>query len=107
MQQRGREEKIVGDLMNQLTRNLPKEDFRAYMFNPKRALTLQGMIEQILEADGITKEMIAERQKLVALTQEFVQANPDDLPRMVQEHDDKIAEEFFQAMTAIAQTNDG
>ena len=33
------EEKIVGDLLNELTSALPKEEFRGYMFNPKRSLT--------------------------------------------------------------------
>src|SRR5688572_13060398 len=47
LRQKVSEEKIIGDLMNELTSKLPKEEFRAYMFNPKRALTMQGLIEQI------------------------------------------------------------
>ena len=43
-------ERIIGDLM----KLLPKENFKGYMFNPKRTLTMQGLIEMVLQADGIT-----------------------------------------------------
>jgi hypothetical protein len=98
------EDKMVGDLMNELTRAIPKEQFRAYMFNPKRALTMKGLIEQILEADGITKEMLEEQQKRVMLVQKFLEApSEEDLIKMIQENDAEINMTTFQTLSLMAQ----
>jgi CpXC motif protein len=104
MRQGMSEEKMVGDLMNELTRNIPKEQFRAYMFNPKRALTLKGLIEQVMESDGITKEMIEEQEKRVRLVQEFIQAETEEaLVELIQQYDDEINVATFQTISLMAQ----
>ena len=59
--------------MNQL----PKDNFKAYMFNPKRSLTMQGLIDQVLEADGITQEMLEEQRQRVQLVQQFIEADDE------------------------------
>lgn len=98
------EDKMVGDLMNELTRSIPKEEFRAYMFNPKRALTMKGMIEQILEADGITKEMLEDQQKRVMLVQKFLEAkSEEELVKMIGENDAEINMTTFQTLSLMAQ----
>lgn len=98
------EEKMIGDLLNELNRIIPKDKFRAYMFNPKRALTMQGMIEQIMEADGITPEMIAEQKARVELVQRFVEAQSEDsVIALVKELDSKIDATFFQTLSLMAQ----
>lgn len=98
------EDKMVGDLMNELTRTIPKEQFRAYMFNPKRALTMKGLIEQILEADGITKEMLEDQQKRVMLVQKFLEAqSEEELVKMIQDNDAEINMTTFQTLSLMAQ----
>lgn len=98
------EEKIIGDLMNELTKSLPKESFRAYMFNPKRALTMQGLIEQVMEADGVTPEMLAEQKQRVTLLQHLLEAQSEDvLLQLIQENDEAIDESFFQTLVLMAQ----
>src|SRR3712207_713520 len=42
------QEKVIGDLMKELTSKLPQASMKGYMFNPKQALTMQGMIDTIL-----------------------------------------------------------
>lgn len=104
MQQGISEEKMVGDMMNELTSNIPKEQFRAYMFNPKRALTQKGLIEQVMESDGITKEMIEEQENRVKLVQEFIQAETEDaLIELVKQHDAEINVSTFQTISLMAQ----
>jgi len=96
------EEKIVGDLLNQLTSALPKEEFRGYMFNPKRSLTIQGLTNQILEADGITPDMLKAQQKRVDLIQALMETDPDKLPTVIQEHDEQIDEDFFGTFSTMS-----
>ncbi len=104
MRRGSNEEQMVGQLMNELTGTLPKEQFRSYMFNPKRALTMKGLIEQILEADGVTPEMMAEQQKRVALVQKLFEADSEEkLTALIAEHDDQIDVSVFQTISLMAQ----
>jgi hypothetical protein len=98
------EEKIIGDLMNELTNNLPQDEFKAYMFNPKRALTMQGLIDQVMEAEGITKEMVESQKERVQLIETFLQAETEDeLDSLIAAHDDDITMELFQTLSLMAQ----
>ena len=104
MRRGSNEEQMVGQLMNELTGTLPKEQFRSYMFNPKRALTMKGLIEQILEADGVTPEMMAEQQKRVELVQKLFEADSEEkLTALIAEHDDQIDVSVFQTISLMAQ----
>jgi len=103
MKQGSNEEQMVGQLMNELTTTIPKEDFRSYMFNPKRALTMKGLIEQILEADGITPEMMAEQEKRVQLVQKMFEVESEEaLVTLIKENDEQIDESVFQTISLMA-----
>ncbi|MDX1994480.1 MAG: CpXC domain-containing protein [bacterium] len=93
------QEKTIGDLM----RELPKENFKGYMFAPKRALTMQGLIDLVLQSDGVTPEMMAEQRERVKLAQQIVETDPAQLEALVKQNDALIDERFFQAMTIMAQ----
>ncbi len=98
------EEKIVGDMLNELTRSLPKDQFRAYMFNPKRALTLEGLREQVMEADGITKEMMEAQRRRVELLQSFLAADSEEaLKQAIEAADSQIDEAFFRLVSIMYQ----
>lgn len=98
------EEKIIGELMNDLTRSIGKENFRSYMFNPRRALTIQGLIEQVMEADGITPEMMNAQKKRVELIQKLLETQSEDqLITVIKENDTAIDAQFLQTMSLMAQ----
>lgn len=99
----GGEEKVVGDLLNELTRTLPQGSFKGYMLNPKRVLTVQGMIDQILQADGITPEMLEQQRRRVELIQKLLETHPDQLPALIQAHDSQIDRDFLMTMMAMTQ----
>lgn len=104
LQRNQNEEQIIGDLMNRLTSALPKDQFKAYMFNPKRTLTMQGLIDQVMEADGITKDMLETQRKRVELLQQMIDAQTeDDLKQLIEANDAAIDMSFFQTMAAMAQ----
>jgi hypothetical protein len=94
------QERAVGDLMNEL----PKNNFKGYMFNPKRALTLQGLIDQIMQADGVTPEMMAEQRARIDLVQQMIETQDDAaLDKLITENDAQIDMRFFQTVTAMIQ----
>lgn len=104
LQGKQQQEKIVGDLLNTLTNRIPKEQFRAYLFNPRRALTMQGVMDQILEADGISPEMMAEQKKRIDLIQEFLDSSSEEeLLSKIAANDPVIDERLMQTLTLMIQ----
>jgi len=62
---RDEQERAIGGLINRVVDNLAQEKRKGYLFNPQATLTMQGLLERILEADGITREMLeAQQQRL-------------------------------------------
>lgn len=98
------QEKMIGDLTNSLINSLPTEQRKFYLFNPKEFLTLESMAKAILEADGITEEMLEQQADRTKLIQEFMQA-PDQntLKELVKTHDAELDYEFFEMLTAYMQ----
>ena len=76
------QEKAIGDLMREL--KLPQQAMKGYVFQPRRALTMQGLIEQVLQADGVTPDMMDEQRTRVKLLENLMQTPPDMLPAFVQ-----------------------
>ncbi len=98
--QQNEQERVIGELLQQL----PKRDFKGYMFNPKRTMSLEGLHNLILEADGVTPEMMKQQRERIRLAQRFFDAHSEDeLELLVKEHDDDIDLQFFQALSVLGQ----
>jgi|FLYN01.1.fsa_nt_gi hypothetical protein len=97
------QEKAIGDMMRELTGQLPQGAFKGYMFQPRQALSMQGLIDQILQADGVTPEMMEEQRERVRLVEMFLQTPEENLPALVEQYDDQIDARFFQTMTLMMQ----
>jgi hypothetical protein len=97
------QDKLIGDLIREVTNKLPSEQRKGYLFNPRQALTMQGLVDQVLQADGVTPEMMEDQRNKMKLVETLVQASDEDLPRLVQENDAMIDTQFLQLMTLMAQ----
>jgi Zn finger protein HypA/HybF involved in hydrogenase expression len=97
------QERVVGDLIRRVTSKIPQEAFKAYLLQPRGALTLQGLIDQVLAADGITPEILEAQREKMRLVETFLQASEEQLPQLVELHDDKIDTQFFQILALLAQ----
>lgn len=96
-------DKFIGALLREITSNTDAKLIKGYIFQPRRALTLQGLIEQVLEADGVTREMLDAQKERTRLVQLFLQTEPSQIASLAQEHDAKIDQSFFQTMSLVAQ----
>lgn len=96
-------DKFIGVLTRTVTDSLDGKMIKGYILQPRRALTMQGLIEQVLEADGVTKEMMDAQKERSRLAQMFMQTDPSTYDALVAEHDDKLDMEFFQTMSLMAQ----
>ncbi len=97
------QERLTGRLMNEVINKLPPEKRKGYLLSPKPAFTLQGMMERVLEADGVTKEMLDSQRAKVQLLQHLLSTPEDQLPKMIKEHDSEIDVTLFQLLTASAE----
>ena len=96
-------ERLIGDMTRRITNNLPQEQRKAYLLQPKQAMTLPGMIDMILEADGITEEMREAQREKLRVMEMFLMLRPDAWPNMLQEQAEHIDAEFLQLVLLQAQ----
>lgn len=93
---------LLGQLTNQVMARLPPERRKGYLLLPKVVLTLEGLIEAILQAEGVTPEMMAAHRARLELLDRLLQAQGDEerLRQLVEEADEQIGFEFFAALGA-------
>jgi hypothetical protein len=98
------QERVIGRLINQIVDRLPQEERKGYLLQPKAVLTMQGMANQILEADGITQEDIEAQQEKLRLFEQMIRTPDEELETFVAEHDEELNQEFFQLASLAVQS---
>lgn len=94
------QQRAIGDLTNQVMAALPPEERKGYLLRPRSFLRLEGMIEAILEADGITPEMLAAQRTKASLLEQLLQVSDSEARRaIVQENNTQLDYDFFQLLT--------
>jgi hypothetical protein len=100
------QEKMVGPLINRAVNDLPMEKRKAYLFQAKSMLTYQTMIETILGADGITKQMLEDQQKRMFLIQRLVSTpNPESRKEIIHQEEALIDETFFALVNRLVEAS--
>jgi len=99
------QEKQIGPLINKVVEALPPEKRKGYLFNPQTMFTYQTLIDKILEADGITKEMIEAQQKRIGLIQRLlgIQKSEDRIA-VIHQETELVDGEFFAILGSIMQS---
>lgn len=100
---RNEQERILGALINQVVNSLPQEKRKAYLLQPQSFLTLQSLIERVLEADGITREMIQAQQQRLNLLQRLLAASPDGRDELIKSEAKLLDAEFFTLVARLGQ----
>jgi len=100
---RDEQERIIGSLINQSINRLPQEKRKGYLLRPQQTLTFQGLVERVLEADGITKEMIDAQQRKLLLLQKLMDASPEAMVTIAKEADDEVDSEFFALLKRLGE----
>jgi hypothetical protein len=95
------QERLVGPMITQVTNKLPPEKRKAYLLRPMTMLTLETMVERILEADGITKEMVQAQQQRLLLLQRLLSSPPEKRPEAIRTEDALIDKEFFGLFSRV------
>lgn len=98
------QEKQLGPLINKVIDSLPPEKRKAYVLQPQSMLTFQTLIEKILEADGITKEMIEDQQKKIRLIQRLLTIPDDELETTIEQEKEQFDMAFFALFSRLLQS---
>lgn len=99
---RDEQERVVGSLINQVVNNLPQEKRKGYLLRPQANLTLQSLVEKVLEADGITREMIQSQQQRLALLNRLMSTIDASVrSEIIQQEEQLIDAEFFALFSRI------
>src|SRR4030043_467874 len=99
------QERIIGPLITRVTNSLPQEKRKAYLLQPQSMLTLQTMIERILAADGITKEMIKAQQDRLNLLQRLMNASDESIDDIAVKEDALIDSDFYNLVNRLIEAS--
>ncbi len=97
------QERIIGRMVQQVIQSLPAEKRKGYLLTPQSVLTLQGLVDRILDADGITAEVREAQRAKAALLQQLMTADEASLPELVTHNDAALDQTFFEMLTASAE----
>lgn len=104
------QQKIIGPMITKVVNSLPPEKKKGYLFQPRAMLTYDTLFETILEADGITKEMLNEQKYKADLLRRLIQMSPDSLPEVIHQEISHFDQSFFvmlsNTMDAAVQMRD-
>ncbi|RMF37876.1 MAG: hypothetical protein D6759_01830 [Chloroflexi bacterium] len=90
-------QQMIGSLTNRLMSQIPPEQRKGYLLQPKTFFSMESLVKEVLAADGITQEMLEAQQKKVQLIETLRQQADDPLAlaATIGEHQDLLDEEFF------------
>ena len=99
------QEKTIGPLIKKVMDDLAPEKRKGYLFKPQTMLSQQKLFETILEADGITPEMLKAQQEKLNLLQRLAAAPEAELEKLITENDEQIDEELFVLLSRLVQAS--
>lgn len=100
------QERLIGPYITQVVNKLPAEKRKAYLFRPQSMLTMQTMIDKILEGDGITHEMIEASQNRLNLVQRLLSTTSNDVrAEIVRQEEATMDEAFFSMINRLIEAS--
>lgn len=99
------QERAIGKLINQVMDKLPQEKRKAYLLSPQTMLTMESLVEKVLEADGITKEMIEDQQERMKLIQRLLNTTEDSREEIIEQEDENIDATIFSMLSQLIEVS--
>ncbi len=100
------QERMLGPLINQAVNRLPAEKRKGYLLRPQSMFTFQTMIERVLEADGISKQMIEDQQKRLNLLQRILSIpQAEARAEVIKQEEALIDQTFFSMLSRLIEAS--
>jgi hypothetical protein len=99
------QERFVGEATSFIIRSLPQDAPKGYLLAPKRFLTLPSLLDAVLEADGVSREMLERQRGHVELISELAGALQDEeqFDALVAQRQEELTPELFATLAAFIQ----
>jgi len=91
------QEQFMGSLVNAVMNQLPTERRKGYFLQPKSVLTMEGLYDAILEADGFSREVLEAQRGRIRLVNTLLAAVDDEktLSQLAEEHRQELDYDFY------------
>ena len=99
------QERLIGPYITQITNRLPPEKRKAYLLRPTSMFTFQSLVEKILAADGITKEMLQAQQARLQLLQRLASSGSEERSTIAGENQELMDEAFFSLVSQLVEVS--
>jgi hypothetical protein len=99
------QERIMGPQITKIVNQLPAEKRKAYLLQPQTMLTMETMVNRVLEADGITKEMMQNQQQRLNLLQRLISATPESRQDLIKQEESLIDQDFFSILLRLIEVS--
>lgn len=100
------QERLIGPLITQAVNKLEASKRKAYLLRPQTMLTLQSMIDKVLEGEGITREMMEASQARLNLLQRLIRTTSADARKEIVNQEEKlIDEQFFEILSRLIEAS--
>ncbi len=95
------QQRAIGQLTQTVMNAVPPEQRKAYLLQPQQFFTMQSLLDHVLQADGVTPEMIRAQQARLDLLQRLVETQDDAaFEAIVKQNDAQIDHAFLQLASA-------
>ena len=92
-------QRAIGQFTSAVMDSLPPEERKMYLLQPQIFLTLENLTNKVLEADGVTPEMLEEQKARTELLRRLLDATSDEaLEVMIEENDASIDADFLRVV---------
>ncbi len=94
-------QRMIGQLTNSVLNSLQPEQRKAYLLQPQQFFNLKTLVETILNADGVTPEMLKAEQAKVELIQKMMDTTDElALTALIAENEANIDLTSFQILSS-------
>jgi hypothetical protein len=97
-------QKAIGELTNQLMRQLPAESRKGYLLQPRTFFSVETLIDAMLEQDEETRELVETQRRKVELFEQLSQLDPNDslaVAEFIGAHEQELDDSFFQLLDVV------
>ncbi len=93
-------QQAIGALSRAVMSTMPQEQRKGYLLNPQVFLTYESLVNRVLEADGVTPEMLQAQRDRAELLKRLLEApTSEERLNLIQENTALLDESFFRILS--------
>ena len=94
-------QQVIGTLSKAVMNQLPPEQRKGYLLNPKVFFSYDSLVKAVLEADGVTEEVLEARRARSELLRKFLDAkSEEERIALIEENEALLDNDFFRILSA-------